>query len=210
MKPVNDRPRGVGGWLLLLSGLMRFGEPIHVAVILPAALTALPIRGTPLALVLLLRLAVAALGIAAGRALAGRHHGAVTLAKASLALSAVTAVFVYTTPYFPNNRMPGDTPLYIAATLAYERMGLLGLAIFAVPPLMLGLTIRQYLDRTRASVEEVRTVNEELKESNDRAHRTYLSTIAALSRSIEVPSATLTTPVELLTWKAPPALLSRL
>jgi diguanylate cyclase (GGDEF)-like protein len=44
---------------------------------------------------------------------------------------------------------------------------------------------RQYLDRTRASVEEVRTVNEELKESNDRAHRTYLSTIAALSRSIE-------------------------
>ena len=64
-------------------------------------------------------------------------------------------------------------------------MGLLGLATFAVPPLMLGLTIRQYLDRTRASVEEVRTVNEELKESNDRAHRTYLSTIAALSRSIE-------------------------
>jgi diguanylate cyclase (GGDEF)-like protein len=76
-------------------------------------------------------------------------------------------------------------PLAYAATLAYERMGLLGLAIFAVPPLMLGLTIRQYLDRTRASVEEVRTVNEELKESNDRAHRTYLSTIAALSRSIE-------------------------
>jgi len=119
MKPVNDRPRGVGGWLLLLSGLMRFGEPIHVAVILPAALTALPIRGTPLALVLLLRLAVAALGIAAGRALAGRHHGAVTLAKASLALSAATAIFVYATPYFPNNRMPGDTPLYVAAALAY-------------------------------------------------------------------------------------------
>ena len=76
-------------------------------------------------------------------------------------------------------------PLAYAATLAYERMGLLGLATFAVPPLMLGLTIRQYLDRTRASVEEVRTVNEELKDSNDRAHRTYLSTIAALSRSIE-------------------------
>jgi hypothetical protein len=119
MEGVNDSPRGVGGWLLLLSGLLRFGEPISVALMAPAALTALPIRGTPLALVLLLRLAVAALGIAAGRALAGRHHGAVTMAKVSLALSAATAVFVYATPYFPNNRMPGDTPLYIAATLAY-------------------------------------------------------------------------------------------
>jgi len=119
MARVNESPRGVGGWLLLLSGLLRFGEPINVAVMVAAALTALPIRGTPLALVLLLRLAVAALGIAAGRALAGRHHGAVTLAKASLAVSAVTAVFVYATPYLPNNRMPGDTPLYVAAALAY-------------------------------------------------------------------------------------------
>lgn len=119
MEPVNGRPGGVGGWLLLLSRLLLFGEPINVAVAAPAAITALPIRGTPLALILLLRLAVAALGIAAGLALAGRHPGAVTMAKASLALSAATAVFVYTTPYFPNNRMPGDTPLYIAATLAY-------------------------------------------------------------------------------------------
>ena len=119
MERVNDGPGGVSGWLLLLTRLLLFGEPIIVAVSAPAALTALPIRGTPLALILLLRLAVAALGIAAGLALAGRRHGAVTLAKASLALSAATAVLVYTTPYFPNNRMPGDTPLYIAATLAY-------------------------------------------------------------------------------------------
>jgi hypothetical protein len=119
MERVNDGPAGVGGWLLLLSRLLLLAEPINVAVTAPAALTALPIRGTPLALILILRLAVAALGIAAGLALAGRHYGAVTMAKASLALSAATAVFVYTTPYFPNNRMPGDTPLYIAATLAY-------------------------------------------------------------------------------------------
>ena len=119
MERVNDGPAGVGGWLLLLSRLLLLGEPINVAIAAPAALTALPIRGTPLALILVLRFAVAALGIAAGLALAGRHHGAVTMARASLALSAATAVFVYTTPYFPNNRMPGDTPLYIAATLAY-------------------------------------------------------------------------------------------
>ena len=119
MERVNRDPEGMGGWLLLLSRLLLFWEPINVAVTAPVAIRALPIRGTPLALILVLRFAVAALGIAAGLALAGRHHGAVTMARASLALSAATAVFVYTTPYFPNNRMPGDTPLYIAATLAY-------------------------------------------------------------------------------------------
>ena len=31
-----------------------------------------------------------------------------------------TTVVVYTTPYFPNNRMPGDTPFYVAASLAYH------------------------------------------------------------------------------------------
>ena len=41
------------------------------------------------------------------------------MAKASLALSAATDVFVYTTSYFPNNRIPGDTPFYVAASLAY-------------------------------------------------------------------------------------------
>jgi hypothetical protein len=41
------------------------------------------------------------------------------MAKASLVLSAATSLFVYTTPYWPNNRMPGDTPYYVAVTLAY-------------------------------------------------------------------------------------------
>jgi diguanylate cyclase (GGDEF)-like protein len=76
-------------------------------------------------------------------------------------------------------------PLAYAVALAYDRMGLLGLATFAVPPILLGLTMRLYLDHTRASVEEVRTINDELVASNERVHRTYLSTIAALSRAIE-------------------------
>src|SRR5688572_18883294 len=98
MERVNDGPEGVSGWLLLLSRLLLFWEPINVAIAAPAALSAVQIRGTPLALILLLRLAVAALGIAAGLALAGGRHGAVTMAKAALTLSAATAVFVYTTP----------------------------------------------------------------------------------------------------------------
>jgi len=67
-----------------------------------------------------MRLLVAALGIAAGIALLGRRAGAVTLAKVSLAASAATDVFVYTTPFFPNNRPPGDTVLFVAASLAYH------------------------------------------------------------------------------------------
>ena len=76
-------------------------------------------------------------------------------------------------------------PLAYATTLAYDRMGVLGLATFAVPPVLLAFSMRQYLDRTRESVEEVRRVNEQLEASKVRVHRTYLGTIAALSRSIE-------------------------
>jgi hypothetical protein len=76
-------------------------------------------------------------------------------------------------------------PLAYATALAHDRMGLLGLATFAVPPVLLSLSMRQYVDRTRASVDEVRRVNAELEASNARVHRTYLATIAALSRSIE-------------------------
>ncbi len=76
-------------------------------------------------------------------------------------------------------------PLAYAIALAYDRMGLLGLATFAVPPVLLTFSMRQYLDRTRASMEEVRRINDELGASNERVQRTYVATIAALSRAIE-------------------------
>ena len=58
--------------------------------------------------------------MAAGRALQAIQPGAVTLARAALLASAATDLFVYTTPYFPNNRPPGDTIYYVAASLAYH------------------------------------------------------------------------------------------
>jgi HD-GYP domain-containing protein (c-di-GMP phosphodiesterase class II) len=76
-------------------------------------------------------------------------------------------------------------PLAYATALAHHRMGLLGLATFAVPPVLLTFSMRQYLDRTRASVDEVRRINDEVEASNERVQRTSLATIAALSRSIE-------------------------
>jgi putative nucleotidyltransferase with HDIG domain len=69
-------------------------------------------------------------------------------------------------------------PLALAATTAYKQIGLIGLAAFALPPGLLILSVRQYLTRTAAAVEEVRAANARLR----RAHR---DTIAALSRSIE-------------------------
>jgi hypothetical protein len=116
---------GVGGWLLLLCRLLVVFHPLALAVAASNALGSLSSRGASVAFILILRLAVVGFGMAAGRALQRLQPGAVTLAKAALLASAATDVFVYVTPYFPNNRPPGDTPLYVAATLTYHGAWLL-------------------------------------------------------------------------------------
>jgi Ca2+/H+ antiporter len=115
----------VRGWLLLLCRLLVVFHPLSLAVTASGALGALSVRGTAVASILIFRLVVVGFGMAAGRALQHVQPGAVTLARAALLASAATDVFVYTTPYFPNNRAPGDTPLYVAATLAYHGAWLL-------------------------------------------------------------------------------------
>jgi hypothetical protein len=52
--------------------------------------------------------------------------------------------------------------LAFAVVLAFERLGVGGLAAFAVPPAFMMLSTTQYLERTRASVEEVRRTNGDL------------------------------------------------
>jgi hypothetical protein len=111
---------GVGGWLLLLSRLLIVWQPLNLAVAAMGALDAIAVRGTAVVAVLVVRLVVTALGVAAGIALSNRHAGAVTLAKVALLCSAATDLFVYSTPYFPNNRMPGDTVYYVAASMTYH------------------------------------------------------------------------------------------
>jgi hypothetical protein len=111
---------GVGGWLLLLCRLLVIFNPLSLAITASNSMSALPARGTAVAVILLLRLIVVGFGMAAGRALQTVQPGAVTLAKAALVASAATDIFIYTTPYFPNNRMPGDTIYYVAASLAYH------------------------------------------------------------------------------------------
>jgi HD domain len=69
-------------------------------------------------------------------------------------------------------------PIALAATIAYEQIGTAGLVAFTLPPALMILSVRQYLGRTAAAVEEIRLANQNLR----RAHK---HTIAALSRSIE-------------------------
>ncbi len=107
------------GWLRVLSGLLMWLEPIAFAIVAAGAWNAVSVRGMPVVLVLLARTVAAALCFAAGRALVDRRPSGPALAKVALGLSGAVHVFVYLTPYFPSNRVPGDTPLYVAATIAY-------------------------------------------------------------------------------------------
>jgi HD-GYP domain-containing protein (c-di-GMP phosphodiesterase class II) len=52
--------------------------------------------------------------------------------------------------------------LGLAVAVAFERLGVGGLAAFALPPAFMMVSTKQYLDRTRASVEEIRRTNADL------------------------------------------------
>ena len=69
-------------------------------------------------------------------------------------------------------------PLALAAAIAYREIGPLGLVAFTLPPALMILSVREYLERTTAAVDEIRAANTKLRQ----AHR---DTIAALSRSME-------------------------
>ena len=113
-------PTRVGGWLLVLCRLLIVFHPLSLAVTASSVLNALFLRGAPVAIVLALRLAVVMVGVAAGRMLQNLRPGAVQFTRAALLASAAVDVFVYTTPYFPSNRMPGDTTYYVIASLVYH------------------------------------------------------------------------------------------
>lgn len=109
----------VGGWVRVLALLLSGWEPLAFAVAAAGAFNAVNVRGLPVALMLAARLVTTVLCVAAGRALlAGRPAGP-ALAKVALLFTAVVQVVAFVTPYFPSNRLPGQTPVYVIATLAY-------------------------------------------------------------------------------------------
>ena len=86
---------------------------------------------------------------------------AMGLAEGVSALHVWRERFRWFTPY---NLASG--PLAFAVTLAYERMSMAGLLAFALPPVGMMISIKQYVSRTKESVEEVRRANDELKAAN--------------------------------------------
>lgn len=123
MDGINER-NPIRGWLLVLCVLLLGWEPIRFGLVASNALQALSYRGAPLAALLLGRVLVTALGVAAGLALVARRAPAVAMAKVALLVGAAFDIVVYTTPTMPSNRMPGDTPVYIAVSLAYHAIWL--------------------------------------------------------------------------------------
>lgn len=105
---------------LILGCLLLSWHPLSAMVHISTDFGALPIRGIGLAFGILARLLVVGVGVGAGIALVGRRPGATRLALAAIVLSGLLDLFVYATPIFPNNRMPGDTPFYVAGSAAYH------------------------------------------------------------------------------------------
>lgn len=83
--------------------------------------------------------------------------------------------------------------------VAEQHLGAYTFAIFGLPIITLWIAEKQYLDRSRANVTELRTKNDELEAANarmrrllednqqllGRMHRSYLSTITSLARAVE-------------------------
>ena len=103
-------------------------------------------------------------------------------------------------------RLAWMVPHYVAfgllsgtLVIAEHGLGLYAIALFGLPVLMLWIAEKQYLDRSRASVAELRKTNDELAGANallqrllednqqllGRMHRSYLSTITSLARTVE-------------------------
>jgi len=118
----------IRGWLLVLCVLLLVWQPFSLALTTARKLDELSLRGSGLAVILIARLIAAGLGIAAGLSLFQRKPGAVSIAKASLVFSAAVDVLVYATPYYPNNRPPGDALVILVVSLIYYAIWLAYLA----------------------------------------------------------------------------------
>ncbi len=75
---------------------------------------------------------------------------------------------------------------------AYQAMGIWGIAIFVAPPLMMRLSIKQYLDRTTKNVLDLRHAHDQLQKAHgqvtdamDRLRNAYDGTLRSLSAALD-------------------------
>jgi hypothetical protein len=82
--------------------------------------------------------------------------------------------------------------LGLALALAYRALGVTGLLAFVAPPIMMHLSIKQYVERTTETVTALRRKNEELEEANrevlemtETLKETYDGTLEALVTALD-------------------------
>jgi putative nucleotidyltransferase with HDIG domain len=116
------------------------------------------------------------------------------LVAAAIGLSTRSAI-----PRVWAERYPWLLPHYLMLAIlglvmvtAYQLMGIWGIAVFLAPPLMMRLSIRQYLDKTSKSVLDLRHANSRLKQANEQATeamaslgRAYDDTLRSLSAALD-------------------------
>jgi len=80
----------------------------------------------------------------------------------------------------------------LALALAYRALGVTGLLVFVAPPLMMQLSIKQYVERTTETVTALRRKNEELEGANqeilqmtETLRNTYDGTLEALVTALD-------------------------
>jgi hypothetical protein len=125
---MRNSPSGLAGWLLILSRLLIVYQPVSLAISASAALDSYPTRGPKVLVAVAIRVSVTGVCVAAGMALTNLSPSALSLTRVALVLSAASDIFILTTPYYPNNRPPGDTPYYVAASVLYHGAWLVYLA----------------------------------------------------------------------------------
>jgi putative nucleotidyltransferase with HDIG domain len=82
--------------------------------------------------------------------------------------------------------------LGLALAVAYDGLGFVGVLAFVGPPLMMRLSIKQYVDKTARNVDELKKRNRELQQANhevvqmaDELRRTYDGTLEALVSALD-------------------------
>jgi hypothetical protein len=114
-----DRRQSRPAALRVLSALLIVGEPLGLALFASGVLPRIVDRGAWAMLLLATRLAIAAIAVAAGRALWDERPGAITLVRVALALTALGVLLTSLSSVFPHNRPPGTAWPLVTATLIY-------------------------------------------------------------------------------------------
>ena len=112
---------------------------------------------------------------------------AVSMSTRTSIFAVIREKFEWLLPHYVMFAMLG-----LALAVAYDAISFYGVLAFVAPPLMMRLSIKQYIDKTAANVEELKTRNGELHRANkdilrmaDKLRETYDGTLEALVSALD-------------------------